>query len=137
MTGGAPDLIKQAKAARQQRRLDEAIRLYSEAVEILREEADALALAHAIRHLGDVRRETGQADLAESCYCEALGLYRNNEQTSPLDLANAIRPLAILKGAAGDTAVARELWEEARILYAATSVDAGVVECTDRLAKLD
>ena len=52
------------------------------------------------------------------------------------DLANAIRPLAILKFDAGETNEARSLWEETRKLYAAVNVEAGVTESSRRLALL-
>jgi|SRR6516162_451999 len=38
--------------------------------------------------------------------------YRRQEQTVPLDLANAIRPLAILKEQAGEVEEAKSLWKE-------------------------
>ena len=55
----------------------------------------------------------------------------------PLDVANAVRPLAILSEEAGDTEAARRLWEEARDLYEACGVQAGVDECSERLARLN
>jgi tetratricopeptide (TPR) repeat protein len=110
--------------------------LYEEAVSIYREVGSALDLAHTIRHLGDVHRHEGQAKLAEDCYLEALALYRNQETTPPLDLANAIRPLAILRDDAGDVEEAQRLWEEARVLYAGVNVEAGVEESSARLARL-
>ncbi len=53
-----------------------------------------------------------------------------------LDLANAIRPLAILKDDAGEVEDAKRLWEEARDLYAAADVREGVAESVARLARL-
>jgi tetratricopeptide (TPR) repeat protein len=106
---------------------------YEEAVTICREDGDPLALAHTIRHLGDIHRDAQRLADAELCYCEALALYRTH-QTGPLELANAIRPLAILKGAAGKAAEARPLWEEARQLYAAAHVPVAVTECSAHLA---
>jgi tetratricopeptide (TPR) repeat protein len=113
-----------------------ALVLYEEAVAICRGEDDALALAHTIRHLGDIHRDAGRIELAEPCYREALAIYRNHEQTLPLDLANAIRPLAILKDEAGEGDEAIRLWTEARDLYAAVDVGAGVAESSARLARL-
>jgi tetratricopeptide (TPR) repeat protein len=106
---------------------DAARPLYDEAVAICREEGDTLTLAHTIRHLGDIHQDAGRVELAEPCYIEAL---------APLDLANAIRPLAILKDEAGDLEDARRLWEEARDLYAAVDVPEGVAESSARLARL-
>jgi tetratricopeptide (TPR) repeat protein len=119
---------------------DAALRHYEEAVSIYRVEGDALKLAHTVRHVGDIHRQAGRAELAEPCYHEALSLYRCHDrghaETPPLDLANAIRGLAILKFDAGDASAARALWEEARNLYAATGVEAGVKESDRRLALL-
>jgi hypothetical protein len=52
-------------------------------------------------------------------------------------LANAIRGLAILKSDTADAEAARALWEEARDLYAAVNVKAGVAESNRRLALLE
>jgi tetratricopeptide (TPR) repeat protein len=117
-------------------RTDSALQLYQEAAGLYRAEGDALRLAHTVRHVGDIRQETARPDLAEPCYHEALSLYLNHAETPPLDLANAIRGLAILKSDAGDAAAARALWEEARDLYATLNVDAGVSESVRRLGLL-
>jgi tetratricopeptide (TPR) repeat protein len=110
---------------------------YEEAVSIYRAEGDALKLAHTIRHVGDIHRHEGHRELAERCYREALNLYRSNQRTPPLDLANAIRGLAILQGDAGEVQEARLLWEEARQLYSAVKVEPGVAESSRRLALLE
>lgn len=115
---------------------DAALRHYEEAVSIYRAEGDALKLAHTIRHLGDIHRHEGHRELAEPCYREALNLYRSHDRTPPLDLANAIRGLAILQSEAGEVPEARLLWEEAGQLYAAVKVAAGVAESSRRLALL-
>lgn len=101
---------------------------YEEAVAVCREIADPLLLAHTLRHLGDLHHDDARDDLAEPLYAEALALYRASDPL-PLDLANALRSLAIIK----DTA---ELWEEAHHLYVATNVQPGVAETARRLAKL-
>jgi hypothetical protein len=87
--------------------------------------------------VGDIHRDAGAAGLAELCYDEALSIYRKHEQTEPLDLANAIRPLAILKDDAGAVEEAKRLWAEARDLYAAANVREGVAESSRRLARLE
>ncbi|HEX3552590.1 MAG TPA: tetratricopeptide repeat protein [Thermoanaerobaculia bacterium] len=121
-----------------ERRMDgeAARRHYEEAVAILRESVEPLRLAHTVRHLGDVYCEAGCAELAEPCYHEALALYRGHDHTLPIDLANAIRSLAVLKEDAGDIEGARRLWGEARDLYAAVDVAPGVAESAARLALL-
>ncbi|MBV8547820.1 MAG: tetratricopeptide repeat protein [Acidobacteria bacterium] len=106
----------------------EALPFYEEAVSVCREIGDPLLLAHTVRHLGDLHHDEGRDNLAEPLYDEALALYRASE-TPPLDLANALRSLAVIKGTT-------ELWEEAFHLYAATNVAPGVVETALRLVKL-
>lgn len=115
---------------------DAALRLYEEAVAIYRNQNDPLALAHTIRHVADIHREMGHLDLAEAAYREALTIYRAHAEASPLDLANAIRGLAILTFDTGKHQESRTLWQEARELYAAVNVEAGVKESTRRLALL-
>jgi hypothetical protein len=69
--------------------------------------------------------------LAEPCYHEALGLYRNHESGSSLDLANAIRSLAVLRWEQ-----TKALWEEVRDLYTNLSIEAGVTESAARVEAL-
>jgi tetratricopeptide (TPR) repeat protein len=114
---------------------DAARRYYEEAVSILRELNEPLGLAHTLRHLGDVFYETGDAVHAEPCFYEALAIYRSHK-TPQLELANAIRSLAVLKSAAGESEEACRLWTEARDLYELTGVQAGVAESNARLAIL-
>jgi tetratricopeptide (TPR) repeat protein len=109
---------------------------YEEAVAIYRAEGDALRIAHTVRHVADIHRHQGHREQAERCYQEALALYRGSDQTPPLDLANAIRGLALLEDDAGEVDKAKPLWEEARSLYATVNVEAGVVESSRRLALL-
>jgi tetratricopeptide (TPR) repeat protein len=118
-------------------RNDAARQHYEEAVAIYRAQGDALVLAHTVRHVADIHRHDGSRELAERCYQEALHIYRSYERTPPLDLANAIRGLAILKDDAGEAEEARSLWEEARELYTAVKVEAGVAESNRRLARLE
>ena len=129
-------MIRSAEDARGGHRLQDARRLYEDAVAILRERDEPFALAHAVRHLGDVHFESGQADLAAPCYDEALALYRGRTGAPALDVANAIRSLAVLKERAGDWSGAILLWREAHELYVSTGVTAGVVESERRVAAL-
>ena len=114
-----------------------ALSFYEKAVAIYRDEPDALALAHAIRHLGDIQRNLGRLESAEPHYREALAIYRSHPDADALDVANAIRGLAILACDSGrDKQEARALWQEARDLYASVNVQAGVNESSRRLALL-
>lgn len=113
-----------------------ALRLYEEVAAIHRAEGNALRLAHTVRHVADIHRHEHRFDLAEPCYHQALDIYRGNAETPPLDLANAIRGLALLKTETGAIEEAQRLWMEARDLYKAVNVAAGVEESTRRLADL-
>jgi tetratricopeptide (TPR) repeat protein len=138
-TGGqdlARALTALGQIERDQGENDAALRHYEEAVTHCRAAGHPLKLAHTIRHVADILRETGRAELAEPRYDEALALYRNHPEAPRLDLANAIRGLALLKNDAGETEAARALWEEARDLYAAVNVEAGVMESNRRLSML-
>ena len=139
-SGARRELIQALKGLgqveRDQGRGAAALGLYEEAVVICRAEGDRLMLAHTVRHVGDIHREAGRAELAEPCYREALEIYRRNARTEALDLANAIRPLALLKDDAGEVEEAIRLWAEARDLYAAAEVEAGVSESSRRVDRL-
>lgn len=113
-----------------------ALQAYEEAVAIYRVHGHPLRLAHTVRHLGDIHRHEGSLEPARKCYVEALDLYRSHPESAPLDLANAIRGYALQREAAGESAEARSLWQEAKQLYSDVNVEAGVAESTERLAAL-
>ena len=140
VAGGTRALIQSLKGLGQVERDlgndSEALSLYEEAVRLCRAEGDTQLLAHTLRHLGDIRSDLHQWQLARPSYEEALALYRRDASTETLDLANAIRPFAILKEQPGEKEAARGLWEEARQLYEAAGVATGVAESTNRLATL-
>ena len=102
----------------------------------LRKVDDPLRLAHAVRHLGDAYNHGRDAALAEPCFVEALSIYRGNEHTRPLDLANTIRGFAVLKDYVGADEEATTLWQEAHDLYLALNAAPGVAESAARLALL-
>jgi len=124
-----------ARLRRDERDLDAAAKLYGEAAAIAREEGDLSALAHRLRHIGDIA--VAQADLAraEHCYSEAGELF-DAQETGQLDRANFLRSKALLKEKQGATDAAAQYWAEARALYLATGIDAGVQESDRRLAQL-
>jgi tetratricopeptide (TPR) repeat protein len=97
---------------------------------------DPLRLAHRVRHLGDAYYYAGRTTSAESCYLEALSIYRRHERTRPLDLANAIRSFAVLKHEGGAVEQAQGLWQEAHDLYVTLNATAGVAESAARLGLL-
>lgn len=116
---------------------DAALGLYEEAVTLCRADDDPLRLAHTVRHVGDIHLDAGRPELAEPSFEEALSLYRDHVRPPTLDLANAIRPMAIVKESLGEVDEARRLWEEARSLYSAAGVEAGVTESSARLERLN
>jgi tetratricopeptide (TPR) repeat protein len=109
---------------------------YEEAAEIYRMQGEPQRLAHALRHIGDILQDQGRGRLGEAYVREALELYRADTRTAPLDLANAIRGLAVIKQGLGASGQARALWVEAKDLYASVGVDAGVRESEKRIAEL-
>ena len=104
---------------------------YEEAVELFRGMGDPLLLAHVVRHLGDVYLEQDCPGLAEPCYHEARDLYRSQGDNSSLDLANAIRSLAMLRWEQS-----KALWREAQALYTNLKIGSGIDESKARIAAL-
>lgn len=113
-----------------------ALKHYEDAVQIYRTLGNPLVLAHAIRHMGDILRNARLLDRAAACYGEAIATYRANSSASPLDVANAIRGFALVRGETGETQEAKLLWQEAGSLYAAVGVQAGVDESETQIARL-
>jgi tetratricopeptide (TPR) repeat protein len=135
MSAAIEDLLSQARVARREHRLDDARKHYENAVAVLRESNDPLRLAHTIRHLGDVHYDAGRPALAEPHLREALALYRSRPDAPLLDVANAIRSLAVFEEHAGDRQEGIRLWAEAHDLYVRLDVKAGVAESKARLAR--
>jgi tetratricopeptide (TPR) repeat protein len=115
---------------------DAALALYTESAAIYREQGNALKLAHTIRHLGDIHQDARRPAQAEPCFREAIAIYSAHPEAPALDVANALRPLALLRDDAGDFEEADRLWETAKNLYASVNVLPGVAECAGRLALL-
>ena len=69
-------------------------------------------------------------------YAEALELYRGNDETAPLDLANTLRGYALLQADHRAFAEAMQLWQQAGRLHAQLGGQAGVAECNAQIARL-
>ena len=130
------ELIAAGRNARAQHRLDEARSLYTQAAQLCLNDQNPLAYAHTIRHVADMLLEESRYKEAKPLYEEALKLYRGNLETRVLDLANTVRPYALVNEGLTDLEFARELLQEARTLYAALRLDAGTTECDQHLARL-
>lgn len=132
----AAEAISQGVKARKQSDLRAARAHYAIAADIYRGQDDALAYAHTIRHIADMYLDESDLVEARPLYEEALEIYRGNLQTRLLDLANTVRPFALLNEASGNLAVATQLWQEARNLYSSLRVEEGVRECDAHLTQL-
>lgn len=134
------DLVRALAACAQLERdrgdTDAALPLLEEATERARALGDESLLAHTMRHLGDLHHEAGRTEEAVDFLKEAVAIYRAHAGSGDLDLANAIRPLAIVRAASEQVGEARTLWREARTLYARAGSEAGVEEADDWLERL-
>ena len=126
----AQELRQRGESARR-RNPATARKCYEEAVELFRGMGEPLVLAHVIRHLGDVYLEQDCPELAEPCYREARDLYLSQGDNSSLDLANAIRSLAMLRWEQS-----KALWREAQALYTNLNIWSGIEESKARIATL-
>ena len=108
---------------------------YQEAADLCRRLGDRLELGHCRRHLGELDRQDGALEAAESNLAQALLLYRD-EDAPALDIANTLRGLALTKEAVGDPAAALGFWREARDGYAEAEATDGVAEAERRMRRL-
>ena len=132
----AAESIREGQNARAKGDRNVARARYAKAAEIYRREANHLAYAHTIRHIADMYLDESEFELARPLYEEALEIYRSSLDSRILDLANTIRPYAILNEGIGKREIAQTLWEEARILYNSIRIAEGVVECDAHLLNL-
>jgi tetratricopeptide (TPR) repeat protein len=136
MMYSASEAATQAYQARKDGNLSVARERYADAAKLYRELNDVLAYAHAIRHIADIYQQEHNPLPAKPLYEEALEIYRSNLETRLLDLANTVRPYALLMEEQGDTALAMKLWEEARNLYGSLRINEAVFECNRHVAHL-
>jgi len=122
-----------AQVERDLGRGDRALPLYEEAVELCLSLDDLPGLAHTLRHLADLQQDLGSYGAAAESYGQALALYRRLPATPPAELANALRPQALLNERLGESELALAQWREARALYALAGIAAGVEECDRHL----
>jgi tetratricopeptide (TPR) repeat protein len=132
----AAEIIADGRQARTRGDLAAARSCYAAAAKIYRDQNDLLAYAHTIRHVADMYLEESKLRDAKPLYEESIELYRSSLSTKILDLANALRPYALLNEAQGNLDSASKFWEEARQLYSSLRLEAGLSECDEHLRKL-
>ncbi|MBV9761595.1 MAG: tetratricopeptide repeat protein [Acidobacteriaceae bacterium] len=132
----AAEAIAEGRKARSEGDFTVARERYAAAAQIYRARKDDLAYAHAIRHIADIYLQESKLAEAGPLYEESLELYRANLGTKILDLANALRPYALLNEGQGNPELARALWQEARHLYNSIRIEPGVSECDAHIRKL-
>jgi tetratricopeptide (TPR) repeat protein len=106
---------------------------YRKAAELFRALGEPLRTAHNMRHVADILRHQGRTAEADDLYCESIAIYRNSEDTPPLDLGNALRGYALLKEDTGSRREALELWQQVHPIYLQVGIDAGVAESQRRI----
>jgi len=114
----------------------EALTFYGEAAGLCRQLGDALRLAHTLRHLGDIHVDLGDLGKGEPLYQEALAVYGAHPESGVLDVANCLRPMAILQERLGNREAAVRFWKQARDRYRRLGILEGVAECDNRLTEL-
>jgi tetratricopeptide (TPR) repeat protein len=130
-------LNEQARAERSAGEGQRALELYRQIAELQRAAGASMGEAHALRHMADINLDHGELGQARACYEHALDIYRQVGDSHSLDLANAIRGYAIVLGELDDAPGSKARWLEARALYQACGIDAGVNECNQHLGGID
>lgn len=133
MTDAIEAQLNKARVARAGGHRTEARNAYAQAAALSREGGHPRLQAHALRHLSDIDRDSGQADAALAHAEQALALYRAHGGGDGTDLPNALRLKALALDALRRRAAALLAWTEARDLYAAAGSAAGVADCEARL----
>jgi tetratricopeptide (TPR) repeat protein len=136
MTNAATEAASRGHQTRKEGHLPVAREHYLNAARLYREQNDVLAYAHTLRHIADIYQQERNPRQAKPLYEEALEIYRGNLNTRLLDLANAVRPYALLMEEEGNFALAAKLWEEAGNLYGSLRIDEGVLECNRHISQM-
>jgi tetratricopeptide (TPR) repeat protein len=111
-----PDhLVAEALRAKRERHFDTAHELLSRAVAALRQQFDSLALASALRELGEVERAIHGSHAGADVYEEAVAILRTVDV--PLKLAHTVRHLGDSYRHAGDYERAERCYDESLALY--------------------
>jgi tetratricopeptide (TPR) repeat protein len=109
---------------------------YAKAAALARETNQPLLRAFALRHLSEIDLKADRPAEAMAHAEQALALYRRHGQEASLDAANALRLIALALEGLRRTPAAARAWTEARALYAALGIEAGVEESDVHLAEI-
>ena len=129
------DCVIEAKSARRQGRLSDATALYEEAAESFRAEQQPARWAHALRHAAEFALRAGDSVTGLREARMVIEYYRITPPTA-LEMANALRVMAMAEAAAGELDNAMTHWREARGLYRDAGVADGVLEADRHVALL-
>ncbi len=113
-----------------------ALQCYRQSAAIEQSSGDRLGWAHSVRHVADILREQKEFSEADTGYQEVLQTYRAHTDARPLDHANALRGMALLKEAMGDSEEALLMWRAASGLYGSAGIEAGTAESESHIAFL-
>jgi hypothetical protein len=128
-------LVELAKSERRAGRLKECSDVYGQAADAFDFAGELMHGAHAKRHAAEVLLQTGDAAGACAGILAVLGFYRGRE-VGRLEMANTLPVAGLAEEGRGGLDAARAFWGEARELYLAEGIDAGVAECQRRLQGL-
>lgn len=113
----AGELIEDAKRAREDSRLDDALRYVSRAIELCRNSNDQMGLIASIKALGHLEADRKDYRASAAAYREALELARRNPD--PLVIAHTVRHLGDVLTRLGEASYAEVAYAEAVALYQA------------------
>jgi tetratricopeptide (TPR) repeat protein len=108
-------LLNQGYQARREHRLEDARSLYTQAVDLCRNNADTSSLAVTITRLGGIERDLREIDASLRHYQDAVAIYRTLNE--PLALAHTVRHVGDILRASGQLASAQPCYEEALRIY--------------------
>jgi tetratricopeptide (TPR) repeat protein len=139
-------ITRRAQIKRDQLRYEDALSDQKAALAIYRSMDDKGRLPNTVRHLADILQSMERHTDAEPYYLEMLALYEASPDTPPLEMANAMRSVALHAEHMGDLHKSQRLWSEIRDRYAALGSlffemtgkpdNPGVAESDRRLAAL-
>jgi tetratricopeptide (TPR) repeat protein len=129
------DCVIEAKSARRQGRLSDATALYEEAAQSFQAEDQPARWAHALRHAAEFALRAGDSVTGLREAQIVVEYYRGAPPTT-LEMANALRVMALAEAAAGEKDSAMEHWSEARVLYRDAGIADGVLEADRHVALL-